>query len=37
MSTLGLLIVGGMLGYIFGYMTAILMTMSKRQQEEDDD
>ena len=36
MSTLGLLIVGGMLGFIFGYALAILLTQVKRQEEEDD-
>ena len=37
MTSLGLLIVGGMLGFIFGYATAILLTQVKRQEEESED
>ena len=34
MTSLGFLIIGGMIGYIFGYTTAILMTMAKKTDEE---
>lgn len=34
MSALGLIIVGGMLGFIFGYATALLMCVAKKTDEE---
>ncbi len=36
MSILGVFIAGGMLGFLFGYATAILMSVAKEQQEVDD-